>query len=271
MRDGKAKSLGRRVLNPLLGRPRLQAFFGDIYEVSLAAMGYGEGANPAASGEEGALRYVESRLLADQKVTIFDVGANVGQYAEAALDRWGERVALWCFEPSPPTFRLLSERLRGQPQVTLENLGLSREDGTLTLHTLGEGSKIASVYARRTGQWNLDKSEEIQVRTLDSYCAANRIDSIDCLKIDVEGHELAVLQGAKSMLAAGAIRFVQFEFSSACIDARVFLRDYWELLSKDYAIFRVIAHGLAPVVAYDETLEVFKRATNYLAERRPAP
>jgi FkbM family methyltransferase len=271
MRDGKVKSLGRRVLSPLLGRPRLQAFFSSVYEISLAAMGYGEGANPAASGEEGALRYVESCLRAEPKVTMFDVGANVGQYAASVLDRWGERVALWCFEPSPSTFRMLGERLREHPQVTLENLGLSDKDGTLTLHTLGEGSKVASLYERRTEQWNLDKTEQIRVRTLDGYCAENRIDSIGYLKLDVEGHELSVLQGARGMLAAGAIRFIQFEFSAACIDARVFFRDYWELLSKDYAIYRVIVHGLAPVVEYDETLEVFKRATNYLAERRPAP
>jgi hypothetical protein len=70
------------------------------------------------------------------------------------------------------------------------------------------------------------------------------------------------------MLESGAIRFIQFEISAACIDARVFFRDFWEALGQEYVLFRVLAHGLAPVPGYDETREVFKRATNYLAERR---
>jgi hypothetical protein len=70
------------------------------------------------------------------------------------------------------------------------------------------------------------------------------------------------------MFEDGSIRFVQFEMSAACIDARVFFRDYWETLSQGYSLYRIAAHGLIPIPAYQETQEVFRRATNYLAERR---
>jgi FkbM family methyltransferase len=260
MRDGAVKTLGRRILSPLLGRPRLQSLFQDLHEVALAGMGYGEGANPAASGEEGALAFVWSSLGTERRVTIFDVGANVGEYADQVLRRWGDRVDLWCFEPSPSSHRILSERLAGRPGVTLENLGLSDQNASIVLHTRGEGSKVASVYARQTSHedWELDQTEEIRVRTLDDYCADHQI----------AAHELSVLKGAKMMLELGAIRFIQFEFSAACIDARVYFRDYWNALSKNYVLYRVMAHGLARIDRYDETREVFKRATNYLAQRR---
>jgi FkbM family methyltransferase len=266
----RAKALGRVILSPLLGRPRLQPFFHSLHNVALAGMGYGEGGNPASSGEARVLDYVRGRLPSDRQAVVFDVGANVGEYAKEILERWG-RVDLRCFEPSPSTYAVLGERLKDRAGVMLENLGLSDQNGALTFYTRGEGSKVASVYKRRSSRWELDQTEEIRVVTLDAYCAENSIDTLDFLKLDVEGHELSVLIGAETMLRSGAICFIQFEFGRACVDARVFFRDFWELLNRDYILYRVLAHGLVMVPSYDETCEVFKHATNYLAERRRAP
>ncbi|MBN1461286.1 MAG: FkbM family methyltransferase [Armatimonadetes bacterium] len=261
-------SLGRRIVGPFLGRPNLQPLFQAMHNAALAGMGYGEGNNPATSGEEGVLDYVHSRVCSQERVNVFDVGANVGEYAERVIERWGRRLDLWCFEPSASTCRILRERVGSRPGVTLEKLGLSESNGCLVLHTSGEGSKVASVHEGQASEREGALSEEIAVRTVDSYCADHGIRALDLLKIDVEGHELCVLRGAREMLERGAIRFIQFEFSAACVDARVYFRDYWELLHRSYLIYRVLAHGLTQVLGYDESREVFKRATNYLAERR---
>jgi len=261
-------TLRRRLLSPVLGQPRLQPLFETLQKVALAGMGYGEGNDPASSGEERALGFVQARLGAAEDITVFDVGANVGEYAEQVLERWGTRAHLWCFEPSRETFGMLGARLGERPGVTLQNLGLSDTEGTLTLHSRGAGSKVASVYEGRATTWAVHELEEVKVRTLDAYCREQGIDHIDLLKLDVEGHELSVLRGAKTMFEDGSIRFVQFEMSAACIDARVFFRDYWETLSQGYSLYRIAAHGLIPIPAYQETQEVFRRATNYLAERR---
>jgi hypothetical protein len=85
------------------------------------------------------------------------------------------------------------------------------------------------------------------------------------VKLDVEGHELHILRGATRMLAEGRIAAIQFEFGGANIDSRSFMRDFFDLLTPQYAIHRVLQHGLYPIVCYDVTLEVFKRATNYVA------
>jgi hypothetical protein len=207
VRDGTTTTLGRRFLSPLLGRPRLQPFFRHLHEVALADMGYGEGGNPATSGEEAVLDYVQSSLGAKERVTVFDVGANVGEYADQVLVRWGDRVDLRCFEPSPSTYRILSERLAGRPNVTLENLGLSDRNDSVMLHTRGAGSKVASVHASRPSR----EDEEL----------------------DVEGHELSLLPGARAMLGSEAIRFIQFETGVPRIDARVFFRDFWEALGQE--------------------------------------
>jgi FkbM family methyltransferase len=270
MHGGLTKQLGRRLLSPFLGRRRFQGFFQDVYEVALAGLNYGEGANPAASGERRVIEYVIGRLGGARTMTVFDVGANVGEYAASLLELSGDRTRIYCFEPASGTFRTLSEALEGRPGVTLENCGLGDADTEATLYSLGDGSKLASLYERRIEHAgvHLDHKETIRLLTLDGYCAQHGIDAIDLLKMDVEGHEMSVMRGARRMLEGGHIRFLQFEFSAANIDSRTFFRDFHQILSPKYNLYRVLRDGLLPVERYHETQEVFKRATNYLAERR---
>jgi len=71
------KAFGRRVLSPFLGKVRYYPFFEALYELSLAGMNFGEGANPSTSGEVAALHYVRDKLpLRQGPVVFFDVGAN---------------------------------------------------------------------------------------------------------------------------------------------------------------------------------------------------
>ena len=60
-----------------------------------------------------------------------------------------------------------------------------------------------------------------------------KIDDIDFIKIDVEGHELAVLQGAVNMINQNRIKVIQFEFNVANILSRVFLKDFYDLLENE--------------------------------------
>src|SRR5262249_21173950 len=48
----------------------------------------------------------------------------------------------------------------------------------------------------------------------DGFCQAHGIAQIDVLKVDAEGHDLAVLQGAEGLLAGGRVKFVFVEFNS---------------------------------------------------------
>jgi hypothetical protein len=83
----------------------------------------------------------------------------------------------------------------------------------------------------------------------------------------VEGHELEAMQGAREMLKHKAIYRILFEFGGCNIDARVFFRDLYELMtSSGLKVSRVMPGGkLMPITEYHERLERF-RVTNYLAE-----
>ena len=69
-----------------------------------------------------------------------------------------------------------------------------------------------------SGTNSLDKSsglvsERVELITLDSFVEKNGVDSISMLKIDTEGFDLAVLQGARQFLTDGRIELIQFEYN----------------------------------------------------------
>jgi hypothetical protein len=66
------------------------------------------------------------------------------------------------------------------------------------------------------------------------------------------------------MLKGNKIKFIQFEFGGTDIDARVFFRDFYFLLSPKYNIYRILKNGLYPIKVYKESEEIFI-TTNYLA------
>lgn len=247
------------------------------HTLSLFGMNYGGGGSIQNSGEIWALQNVIRPALAGVDApVVFDVGANVGEYSLLTRQELPQAKIL-AFEPAPATYQQLRQRLSqsdGHAEITPYNFGFSDANRSLELFSYAiegnEVSLLASVDRRLPTQVvnvEVEHSEQIQVRTIDSFCAAENITRIDLLKLDVEGHELAVLRGAREMLARGGIRIIQFEFGPANIYSRTFFYDFWTLLSDAFDIFRIVPNGLAPIAYYGEHREVFL-TTNYLAVRK---
>lgn len=107
--------------------------------------------------------------------------------------------------------------------------------------------------------------------TIDAYCLHNNISTIDYLKIDVEGHEFKVLQGAQRLLGSRAIRYVQFEFNSCAIFERVFLKDIFDMLLKQgYTVYKITPQGLILIENWNWCLETLGQS-NYLGTTAPIP
>jgi hypothetical protein len=102
-------------------------------------------------------------------------------------------------------------------------------------------------------------SERVRIITLDSYCGEHQIEHIDLLKLDVEGHELDVLNGATHMFSKAAISMVQFEFGGCNIDTRTFLKDFFYFFSeRGMRIARITPSGyLHEIDSYREVQEQF--------------
>jgi len=143
----------------------------------------------------------------------FDVGANVGQTAAAIRARFADARIL-SFEPHPRTYERLRSEVEGLGVETYEfAFGSAAREGVLYEYRFSElNSTVANApYVVRFHEQA--STVPIRFMTVDEFCADHAVGSIDVLKIDTEGGDLHVLQGARAMLAADRIRFVYTEFN----------------------------------------------------------
>lgn len=201
---------------------------------------------------------------------IFDVGANCGNYTQLALKEGASSPVIHAFEPSATAFKELAKRFEGNPQVFLNNTALGSEAGESVLYSDSPGSELSSLYPRLVGHHGIKMTgnERVRVETLDAYCANHNVPQIDLLKLDVEGHELAVLRGANQLLANGQVKLVSFEFGGCNIDSRTYLRDFVHFFqAHQMELARVTVFGkFEPILRYHEGWEQF-RTTCFVAYR----
>lgn len=255
--------------------PRLQRLWGRLHTLSVYGMNYGGGGLIETSGERWALMNVVRRACEGTLApVVFDVGANVGDYS-LLVRRHLPQATVYAFEPATAVFEELSKHVSAEgDRVRPFNLGFSDAEKTVELYSYTvegqEVSLISSIDLRLPTQAVEVKtraSERVRVETVDRFCEREGVAHIDFLKLDVEGHELSVLNGARRMLSEGRVSVIQFEFGPANIYSRTFFYDFWTLLADDYRIYRIVPEGVAPITFYGEHLEVFL-TTNYLAVRK---
>ena len=179
--------------------------------------------------------------------TLLDVGANVGLVTfQVAHRRPDVRIA--AFEPSPAASEawIRNHRLVSAARATLARTAVGATMGRLHLEAprddLG-GGRVTDDEAGIT----------VPSTTLDRWCAEQPIADVDVVKIDVEGSEPDVLDGARGLLAARAIRTVILEFND------VYLRRRGE--SRASMIRRMADHGFALATMMPGDDAVFELAT----------
>jgi FkbM family methyltransferase len=242
-------------LKLLIARKKsFQNFFDRLHEFAIYGMNFSN-IDFKNSGETLVLK----SLAKDTKINdvFFDVGANEGHYSNLILEII-PNAKIYAFEPSKFTYNKLVNNAKG---VNCYSFGMSDKIETKQLNVDNLGSTCSSLYE---GVFRGTLKEDVQLSTIDSFCEENKIGKIKLLKIDTEGHELAVLKGATAMLSKGAIENIQFEMGHNYIDSRTFLRDFFELLQSKYRIFRIVKDGLFEIKEYNSRHEIFV-SINYLA------
>lgn len=130
----------------------------------------------------------------------YDVGANVGIYALSAARLVGPAGAVHAFEPVPDTAKImltLAEQ-NGLDCVRLVGSALGEREGEVTITIVAGASGLAHVGPGERGGG--PDGITVPMTTLDGYWSGDQ--PPDLIKIDVEGHEAAVLRGATALLRA---------------------------------------------------------------------
>lgn len=263
------KKAMKKILNNVVGKKRLQNLFEFLFSISLRGLNYGNGGDFKESGELNVLKYVNEKFNAEKSLIIFDVGGNAGNYSKALSDFFNKKATIHSFEPSKKTYEMFLETTKDIQNIVPNNCGLSDTENYQLLYTNSDGSGLASIYQRNLEHFgiSMDKSEEIKLSTIDTYCKVNNIDRIHFLKLDIEGHELKALNGAKQMISSKKIDVIQFEFGGCNIDSRTYFQDFFYLLKDNYRIYRILKDGLFEMPTYKETYEIFI-TINYLAVKK---
>lgn len=134
-------------------------------------------------------------------MTVIDVGANVGVYTFSAAQRVGETGKVIAIEPFKACVNCLQEtsRINQLPWVKIYEAAASDHCGSakLSLHNASELNEVISDNSPSSDSAN---TVTIQCLTLDSLIETENLTRVDWLKIDAEGHEIKVLQGAERLL-----------------------------------------------------------------------
>jgi FkbM family methyltransferase len=236
------------------------------------ARGEGDG-NPEKNGEYRLLAAIKKHWeLEGTTPTIFDVGANVGDWSVEVIRGLTASARLFAFEPTPETFESLRRLSSAHVSVTLHQfaLGDAESEAPLYVDTSSERAGTNSLHRRRAEvHFNLHQSARgsVRVRTGDNVADEAKVDRLHLLKIDTEGHEVPVLRGFSRMLAEQRVDFIQFEYGSAWADARALLVDAFELLAPaGYLLAKLHPAGVVFFPRYDQREETFAFC-NYVAVR----
>jgi FkbM family methyltransferase len=161
-------------------------------------------------------------------MTVFDIGANIGQFTLLFASLVGSSGRVVAFEPCKETLQRLRAHLvlNDFPDViTEQSLVYSSHSEIMSFNVYSEGRSVHNTIGNPTlyvrGAPGVSEKpvrrDYLNTVTIDQYCSEHGISAIDYLKVDVEGAELEVFQGCREMLARKAVRYIQFEISQTML------------------------------------------------------
>jgi FkbM family methyltransferase len=193
---------------------------------------------------------------------VIDAGANKGSWSFSLLASNPTIEKLIVIEPQSVHMASLQKLKDINPNVVIEQAAIGSTIGELTLYADSLGSTLASLYDRDLTHVGSKMARQgvVHVTTLDALAELHSLHSIAFLKLDLEGHELEALNGAKDLLGRKAIDAIAFEFGGCNIDSRTYIKDFWSLLvsKHQFSLYRVLPkQRLRRWTKYSESLEQF--------------
>lgn len=139
---------------------------------------------------------------------VFDVGSNKGMWSDAVVNNVSE---LHLFEPNEILLHYTMAKYDCLPNVIYNEVALGNQKGTTEFtYFINENNGLSNIIGNPKWDYLPWKKKKVKATTLDLYWKG-RTENIDFLKIDVEGAELMVLNGAYQLLIDKRFKFIQVE------------------------------------------------------------
>jgi len=216
----------------------------------------------ASASEMAELRFVERFLRPG--MTVLDVGAHHGLYTLLASKQVGPRGRVIAFEPSSRERRKLALHLwlNTCSNVQIEEVALGAAEGQAEFFRVDSGETGCNSLRPPAVEGPVS-TLHVRVECLGEFLRRRHLDSVDFVKLDVEGAELEVLRGAAWLLTAPPRPVMLIEVSDlrtepwgyAAPDIVAFLEQ------RGFRWFQALSGGqLCPMVLPEERLD-----TNFVA------
>lgn len=167
-------------------------------------------------------KFLVSKILKCEKPIIFDVGANDGQSIER-FKKIFSKFEIYSFEPDDNAFKRLKKNYHNKQNIKIYDFGISNNDGVQKFYSythdkvsslmqLDANSKLykSRKIAKKSGD-DFEKLRNIKLVKLDSFAKDKNISRINILKIDVQGYEPEVIEGARYLIENNKIDIIEME------------------------------------------------------------
>lgn len=150
----------------------------------------------------------------EEGMTVIDIGGNLGYYTLLAASEVGERGAVHSIEPEPENYEILRRNVavNGLDQVSVYDEAIAGTTGTMPMYVTEESNwgtlfeweeekSNASEYMTEKMATATDEVISVDTTTLDAFVSENDIESVDAIRMDLEGFETEVIDGMNDLLA----------------------------------------------------------------------
>jgi FkbM family methyltransferase len=152
------------------------------------------------------------KKMAQDGMVVVDIGANIGYYTLIAAKLVGNQGIVYAFEPEPSSYKLLCKNIQanGYTNITAVQKAVSKTNGKTKFYVDAAMTNFSSFGKDNvlTRSKNLD-CLEVETITLDDFFGRTvGDDRIDFMKIDVEGAEELVVDGAERVLKNNSLKIL---------------------------------------------------------------
>lgn len=185
--------------------------------------------------------------------TVLDIGSNFGYFGALAAQLTDKKQSkVIHFEANPHLIPYIQKTLAINwlnEQSVVENLAIGDKDGALTLNLLkdyvGSSSVLPIEHTAEymKGKMHLERAEAITVKatSIDNYCKAHGIKTVDLIKMDIEGFEDTAYAGMRKTVQASPNITLFIEFTK---DSYANPKAFYEQLRKDFGhVYQIDDNG----------------------------
>jgi FkbM family methyltransferase len=187
----------------------------------------------------------------------FDIGSNVGFYALNFAKQTGRNGKVFAFEPEPETYQKLVRNVelnQFQPIIETFNLAVSEKSGEKNFYISSESSSAWGTTIPE-GKERAIATFSVKTISLDEFVNEKGIKEIDFMKVDIEGGEFELMEGATEVFKRKAVKKIFIECSGPSLSIRrKTLTEYLDMFKKvDYE----------PFGTYQDLIEKMKKGDAY--------